>query len=486
MPPHPQVHFFWTIAFLGIAAGLLPVVRTRILRRRLIVAAGAFLLSIGVHLAIIEEQQFATTRLLAAHGPALEYLLAAFGVIATLVALVLNPWWRERDNGGVPAIVQDALIALFSLGAALFFLQNSTFLVGVTGSAIVFGLALQETLGNTFAGLALQVERPFRVGHWVKAADHEGRIVEVTWRATKIRTKAGNLVVLPNSEIAKAAITNYSEPAAPFRLEVVVGLGYGTPPNAARAALFAALRRVGRVLASPAPEVLLWEFGASSLNYTVWFWTDDFEHYEVVQSQVRTAIFYELGRRGIEIPYPIQVEYAREEAEPDRMGRIDAALRMVAAVPEFSELPTSAQRALAEAGNLRLFADGEAIVSEGDPGGTMYFVERGRVRVTVGPEQRHVAMTEAGGYFGEMSLLTGDVRTATVTADGDCVLLEVAAAEFREYVQSHPAVLEQLASAAEGRKKVLADTKAVESGTPAERRSLLQRMQRFFGIRSTS
>ena len=457
--------------------------RTRILRRRLAVAGGAFLVSLGVHLAIVEDQSLATTHVLAAQGPALEYLLAAFGAIAATVALVLNPWRGERAGGGVPAIVQDALVALFSLGAALFFLQNSTFLVGVTGSAIVFGLALQETLGNTFAGLALQVERPFRVGHWVTAAGHEGRIVEVTWRATKIRTKAGNLVVLPNSEIAKAAITNYSEPAAPFRLEVVVGLGYETPPNVAREALLSGLRRVGAVLETPAPEILLWEFGASSLNYVVWFWTDDFEHYEIVQSRVRTAIYYELGRRRVEIPYPIQVEYAREEPHPDTAARVDAALRMVATVPVFGELPDEAQRALAAATNARLFADGEVIVHEGDAGGTMYFVKRGRVIVTVGDEARRVAVTETGGYFGEISLLTGDPRTATVTAEGDCVLLEVAAADFREYVQSHPAVLEQLASAADLRRKELDETRAVARDLPAERQSLLQRMQRFFGIR---
>jgi len=483
VPDHPHVHVLWTLAYLGVAAGLLVVVRTRILRRRLLVAGGAFLLSMALHLVIIEDQRFQQTRLLAEQGPALEYLLAAFGVIAALVGLVLNPWRRERAGGGVPAIVQDALVVLFSFGAALFFLQNSTFLFGLTGSAIVFGLAFQETLGNAFAGLALQVERPFRVGHWVTAAGHEGRIIEVTWRATKIRTKAGNLVVLPNSEIAKTAITNYSEPTAPFRLEAVVGLGYETPPNTGVEALRAAMRRVPRVLATPVPEVLLWDFGTSSVHYTARFWTEDFEDSEGVQSEVRKAIYYELGRRRISIPYPVQVEYSREDPVIDDAARVRNALRMVVAVPAFANLPIGAQQALAEATAGRLFADGEVVVREGDAGGSMYFVERGRVVVTVGPAQQRVAVTEAGGYFGEMSLLTGDPRTATVTADGDCVLLEVSSADFRAYVQSQPVVLEHLASAAELRKKELAQTRAAVSETAQEPVSLLKRMQRFFGIR---
>jgi small-conductance mechanosensitive channel/CRP-like cAMP-binding protein len=480
---HSHIHFYWTLAFLCVTAGLLSVVRTRILRKRLLVAAGTFLFSIGVHVAVVGDQSFPTPHRIADQGPAIEYLLAAFGVIGALVALALNPWRRERAEVGVPAIVQDALVALFTLGAAFFFLQSSNFFVGVTGSAIVLGLALQETIGNAFAGLALQIERPFRVGHWVTAAGHEGRIVEVTWRATKILTKAGNLVVLPNSEVAKAAITNYSEPAVPFRLDVVVGLGYDTPPNTAREALIAALRRVPRVLTTPGPQILLTDFAASTVNYTIWFWSDDYEHYEIVQSDVRKAVYYELGRRRIDIPYPIQVEYSRETPQVDMAARIEDALRMVTAVPAFSELPIEAQRALAEVTTERLFADGEAIVSEGDEGDSMYFVRRGRVVVAVGPERRRVAVTDAGGYFGEMSLLTGDPRTATVIADGDCVLLELDADDFRAYVQAHPTVLDQLASAAVLRRKALDDTRTVDAGTRQEQRSLLQRMQRFFGIR---
>lgn len=481
---HSYVHFYWTLALLCATVALLGVATTRVLRRRLQVSCGAFLLSIGVHVAIVESARFPGAQRIAQQGPSIEYLLAAFGVIGAAVALALNPWHRERAEAGVPSIVQDALLALLTVGAALFFLQNiTTILVGITGSAIVLGLALQETIGNAFAGLALQIERPFRVGHWVTAAGHEGRIVEVTWRATKIRTKAGNLVVLPNSEVAKTAITNYSEPAAPFRVEVAVGLGYETPPNAAREALIASIRRVPRVLPTPAPEILLTDFGASTVNYTVWFWADDYEHYEVVQSEVRKAIYYELGRRRIDIPYPIQVEYSRDVPAVDETVRIAEALRMVTSVPAFSELPPDAQRALADVTTEKLFADGEAIVTEGDAGDSMYFVRRGRVVIAVGAERRRVAITEAGGYFGEMSLLTGDPRTATVIADGDCALLELDADDFRSYVQSHPAVLDLLATAAVLRRKELNDTRTADATTRQDQRTLLQRMQRFFGIR---
>ena len=92
--------------------------------------------------------------------------------------------------------------------------------------AVVVGFALQDTLGNAFAGLGIQSEKPFRVGHWIRVGEFEGRVAEVTWRATKLRTKSGNFVIVPNNIIAKDAITNYSEPAVPTRLEVEVGASY--------------------------------------------------------------------------------------------------------------------------------------------------------------------------------------------------------------------------------------------------------------------
>lgn len=480
---HPSPHLFWALAFLAVNVAAIAVVRTRALKRRLTFAGTAFVLATALHTLIVYGDSDPALRLVAQQGAPIEYMLIAFGVIASAVALLSNPWRHARSDRGVPAIIQDALVVVLSLGAALFFFQGSSFIVGVTGSAIVFGLALQDTLGNAFAGLALQTERPFRVGHWVTVAGHDGRVVEVTWRATKIETKAGNLVVLPNGEIAKAAIINYSQPTAPTRLSVDIGVTYNAPPNQTRDAILTAVRRVNRVRHEPEPDVLLVDFAASALLYRARFWIDEYAAADRVESEVRTAIYYELGRRGIEIPFPIQVEYSRDEPAVDRAAEVERARRMIASVPVFADLPDDAQRALAGAANARLFADGEEIVREGDAGSTMYVVDRGSVVITVGAERRQVARTEAGGYFGEMSLLTGQPRTATVSAVGDCMLFEIAAADFRSYVQGHPEVLEDLAEAAASRRKELDRARSAPTqDARAERQSLVQVMRAFFGI----
>jgi CRP-like cAMP-binding protein len=123
------------------------------------------------------------------------------------------------------------------------------------------------------------------------------------------------------------------------------------------------------------------------------------------------------------------------------------------------------------------------VVQEGAPGGSMLIVTGGKVAITIGPERREVAVTETGGYFGEMSLLTGDPRTATVVARGDCTVLEISADVFRHYVQANPDVIDQLAAAATTRRRELAESRASATSAAAITTiSLAERMRRFFGL----
>src|SRR5688500_4881437 len=109
-------------------------------------------------------------------------------------------------------------------------LREKLFTTSAVG-AVVIGFALQDTLGNLFAGLAIQVEKPFGVGDWIHVSGQEGRVQEVTWRATKIRTKDGNFVIIPNSLISKDKIINYSQPSKLLRLEFPISLDNEALPN---------------------------------------------------------------------------------------------------------------------------------------------------------------------------------------------------------------------------------------------------------------
>ena len=464
--------------------GMMSITANRLVRRKLrlsIVLLIGFILSdlvlifYGGHLA-----ESVSTDTLAQIG-AFARLAVAAAIINAAITLLINPIRQDRVPDRFPTIVQDAFVIALVLLASTFLSQQ--LLTTSAVSAVVLGFALQDTLGNAFSGLAIQSEKPFQVGHWIKVADYEGRVAEITWRATKLRTKAGNLVVLPNNVVSKEAITNYSEPAVPVMLDVSVGVTYDAPPNRVKAVMLEAMTHCSRVMERPAPDVLLLSFDGSSINYKARFWVDDYERDELARDDVRTAIYYAFKRHGIEIPYPIQIEYGREWQEPDPERKVDAAERVLASVDLFAAMPPELRREVAQSAASAVYGSGETIVRQGDAGQSMFVIASGAVSIVLEPARNEVARTPAGGYFGEMSLLTGAPRTATVLAVGDVHTIEIGVDLFRRLAAAQPDAIEKIAVLATSRRAGLeaARTAAASHGT-AEADTMLSRMKRFLGL----
>ena len=410
-----------------------------------------------------------------------ERLAFAAALINLVVIALVNPLRADRVPDRFPTIVQDFLvIGLFVLAATLI----SDRLVATSAvSAVVVGFALQDTLGNAFAGLALQSEKPFHVGQWVRVGEFEGRVAEITWRATKLRTKTGNFVIVPNNIVSKEAITNYSEPAAPTRIEVEVGATYLAQPTSVKRAIVEALDNCPRVLAAPAPDVLLVNFDSSAITYRARFWIDDYERDEAARDQVRTAIYYAFQRAGIEIPWPIKVEYRRRWVEPDPVARQQERERVLAGIDLFVPLTDAERSEIAASTTTRGFGQSEAIVRQGEAGHSMFVVCSGRANVTV-DDGRQVATIEAGGYFGEMSLLTGQPRTATVSAAVDATVLEIDADVFRRLADTNAAAVEKIGLAAVARRAELERVRSAgRTATVAEvPATFVARMRKFLRL----
>jgi small-conductance mechanosensitive channel/CRP-like cAMP-binding protein len=412
---------------------------------------------------------------------AFEKLAMAAALINALVFSLVNPLRHDRVPDHFPIILQDAVVIALVIASAMFL--SAELVTTSAVSAVVLGFALQDTLGNAFAGLAIQSEKPFNVGHWVTVGEHEGRVAEVTWRATKLRTKSGNFVIVPNNVVAKEAVVNYSEPAAPTRLYVDVGASYLVPPNAVKAAIAEALRNCPLVLTAPAPDVVLLAFDASAITYRARFWVQDYEADERARDQVRTAIYYSFQRHQIEIPWPISVEYKGELPQADRDDRRREVAASLSNTDLFSPLPEEVRNAIASACVVAEYGNGEGIVRQGEPGQSMFIVARGEVSVLLEPGREEVARIGAGGYFGEMSLLTGEPRTATVVALGDVSVIELNADLFRRLAAEHPAAIEQMAVSAMTRR---ADRERMRTSTAVitavEANTLRARMKKFLRL----
>ncbi|GIL38723.1 mechanosensitive ion channel family protein [Roseiterribacter gracilis] len=206
-----------------------------------------------------------------------------------------------------------ALVAV----AGLLFDQPVTGMIATSGIvAIVMGLALQNTLADLFAGVALNVERPFRAGDWITFDGTEGLVVETNWRATHIRNRLGDLVIVPNGSIAKARIVNHALPARLSVLVVKVGLPYEIKPDDGIAVLREAAVATPRTTPTPAPVILIDKLDDSAVLYAVCVFIEDFAILPAVRSDLLANILTHTAARGIALATPRQEIVLRPDLAP--------------------------------------------------------------------------------------------------------------------------------------------------------------------------
>ena len=421
-------------------------------------------------------------------------LLASLGRLGFLLCVT---WLLGvRLNRPLPKIFGDIIQVLVYLGVALVTLRAMGVELGslLTTSALltaVIGLSMQESLGNLFAGLALQAEQPFQVGDWIQFDADEaliGRVSEINWRATKLVTNDSIEVVVPNSILAKTPIRNYSRPSPLVRRTVAVQGPYEAAPGRVHRALREAVLQCPKVLQSPAPFSLTQAYADSGIEYLLRYYIDDFENRNVVDSDVRSHIWYALQRAGISIPFPIRdVRMKPIEAHPEQLeAGVELVLNVLRGVDFLDVLPESALRQLAQAAELRQFEAGIPIVRQGEEGNELYIVQRGEVVVVLEDDEgntQELAHLRPGRVFGELSAITGERRTATIRATVSSAVLVVDYDAFSAILAGAPELRQRIASVLGRRQTQLAEAVARSQHPPASDAvdsALLQRLRQFF------
>jgi small-conductance mechanosensitive channel/CRP-like cAMP-binding protein len=408
-------------------------------------------------------------------------LAFAFGTVRLGVSVVL--WTRRRlSSRSTAKIHRDVADFLLYVATAIPILKTQlqldvTTLLGTSAVlSLVLGFALQDTLGNLFSGLSLQLDRPYQVGDFVRVGQHEGRVVQTSWRSTRIETLRKEQITLPNALTAKEPIINFSKGGQPVAVDLTIGTAYAAPPTKVKAEILEAIAESRLILKDPAPWVRTWAFEDSSVKYLVRVWMKDWADGPHVHDEVFARLWYRFGRAGIEIPFPQRVVTMR--AEVPRMQGLREEL--LGELDLFKPFSGEERRAIADAATEHSFGLGEAICVEGREGETFYVVVSGRVSVRVGQPPREVATLSRGQYFGEMSLLTGEPRAATVVAIDDTSVLEFDRAEFQKFFTKKPELAEQLADFLARRKAELSSGTAAVDAHKSDAAGLLTRLRRIF------
>lgn len=421
-------------------------------------------------------------------------MLICFAMVLTTGLVVFDLILARRQ---IPRILRDLLQGIGYLIAAFAVLSRSdvdvtkVFTASVLTTAVI-GLALQETLGNVMAGLALQIERDFEVGDWIRVDEKvTGRIRDLRWRVTSLVTKNGDLLLVPNGQMARAVLTNFSRPTTAHRQVIHLRMHFRHPPAQVREVVLEAVRAVAQIRTEPAPDCLLLEFKEDSVTYAVRYWISDFQSGDSMDAEVRSLIWYALHRAGMEIPFPsrnINVTEMTEDRiqrklDEDYARRVDALSR----VDVFRALDAEKIDRLARRLRLAPFGPGEVILREGDPGDSLYVLRSGEVavRINVRGQPREVSTLTAGQFFGEMSLMTGASRSATIVAKSDVECYIVSKDAFQQILEERPELATHISEILSRRQVALGvSTEASGPISAPEPQQVLSRIAAFFGIKT--
>jgi small-conductance mechanosensitive channel len=425
------------------AFGLLAAFAVR--RRHRVITATTFLL-LGVSLLIDAASRLIPVAATGRKVAVAAFVLFLFGVIRLIIEVVDAATRRGKphSNSILKELVMFAgwLVVLMIVAYTDFGFQPLSLLTATTVLGAVLGFALQETLGNIFSGLTLQMGHPFDPGDWVRSGPHVGQVKGIAWRATTIMTRANERLEIPNSMMAKDVLFNYA--TGGVRDEISVGISYGVAPNHVREVVLKLLRDVPQVMRDPAPEVYAWEYGESSINYRIKYWILDYGAQEHVRDRVVSSLWYALRRHSIEIPFPIRTVHMRDaradESKADS-GMERELMNAFRSVPFLSRLSDDELKTLVPTVAVRKFGAGELLVRDGEDGDSMFIFRSGTAEVFghgADGTPRHIANYHPGDFTGEMALMTGEPRSASVRAVTDIEVIEMDREGLRRLFKEHP------------------------------------------------
>lgn len=426
-------------------------------------------------------------------------------LIARIVDVTI--WDRIGRRVPVPRLLRDVTrVLLYALAVSgivkVVFNQDIGKFWAASGIfGLVLGLALRNVIMDIFMGLAMNFDRPFEIGHYIRVdTGAAGKVVEINWRTTRILTPEGNLIVIPNGKLGEHTVTNFSKPDNSSEMEFIVSLDYSVPPDRAMRVLGAGAMSVagtGIVLEDPSPKVRIKGFTDAGVDYKVKYFIDPSLGGGPGKARhaVMEAVLDQLHHAGLsvattkrEIITGLQHERARDPSS------ITDRATLLSRTDLFRRLDPAGLEHLAVRMRQHVVKAGDAVVHAQDAGDSMFIVFEGLLHAQVPSSDRRtsvrVGKLGAGDFFGEISALTGEPRMATVTAACDSLIFEIQKDAFASLLATYPEVLQMLGEAIAARRLRTAEAlaKANAAEIASEERSLtrqiIDKMKSFFGIGS--
>ena len=351
-------------------------------------------------------------------------------------------------------LIQDLVVGIIYLGAALSvvaYVFNAPVgtLIATSGVfAIILGLALQSTLSDVFSGIALNLSKTYEVGDWLVLSDGtQGRVIETNWRATHLLNSSNDLVVLPNSSLAKAQLTNLSSPSRSHGVTLRVRMAPTMAPSAISDVMRNVLLSANSIMPAPAPKVEIKSLDAQAIEFELSFRVQDFGAAASARHEVYDLIYRHARAAGLTLAQP--KEAAAIPGQPAAAAPAApkaTALRLVDAVPLFVSLTDAEKAALAETMTSKIYRKDDVLVEQGAKLDSLMIIHTGVVVVTRhgGDGDVELSRLAPGDYFGEDGMFTGTGEMGTIRALTFAVVYEIGQAALAKLMRERSSICDEI------------------------------------------
>ncbi len=435
---------------------------------------------------------------------ALNVLAWVAGAVLTARLIQALGWNQVGRNTGKPAphlLVQitNALIYA-SAGVGMAGTLFEVPLTGVIATSSVLGLvagfALKSLISDTFSGIALNLDQGFTINDFIMIVGRPGttrilgRVSHINWRSTYLQTPDNSMLIIPNTVVSEAIVKNFSKPEPASQFELNVTLDFEVPSARAVRVLNAAVQAAARENSAIWDcKVLTIELNTTGITYEIRYMLDPSR---LDPDEAKHSILGQVERQmkltGLTIAHPKIDNWTRETSElDDDFSDIPNRILMLKKMQLFKQFAEGELAGLAERMTMRQFAPGTKVITAGDAGRSMFLLTEGLTSVLVKGEDGEVdvATLRPGDFFGEMSLLAGDPRSATIMALSETVAFEIEKEDLIPLLDANPDAAELLAIAVADRRLESVRGSKKREVLAAERASLagkiLKSMLRFFG-----
>lgn len=395
-------------------------------------------------------------------------LLLSAMVAGVIASRLLVTRVRQRrgagDRGQVPQLllalprVAVVLVVAWVLLDRVWAVDLSAALTALGVTSLVVSFALQDTLSGLASGLLLLGDAPFSTGEWIRQGEIEGRVVDINWRSTRIENRDGDLVVIPNAELAATNLVNLDRPTRAHRVVVPVQVAYANPPTRARAMLLDAARSTPDVLDDPEPQARVVQIDDPLMGYEVHLWVDDVRIAPRVASDFGALVWYQSDRHDVPLPSPAYDLYVYDGVATQAAARPDQPeiRRRLRSSPLLKELDDSELDRLAAASQPAHFAENETILALSAPGTDLYVLWAGRARLVAdGPDDEALDAGElrAGDMFGMLGHPARSGGAPRIIAVTDCEVVVVDGGAAAQVISRSPALSEAVQQIADTRQR---------------------------------